>query len=155
MVPHDEPFTAYLPTPSPNPEFGTSQDDTLNHCAPETSGHLNPHNCFCAVANKYWCEYDAHAPRFIDMAYVSNVVSVLRDKMPCGTQTKGSIRYPEAFTGRDIVVRSQPYFFPAHHESSHKSLDSHPILHTSKSVQRTPPCSTPNIAKLTLPNPLP
>ena len=145
MIPHDEPFTAYLPTPSPNPELDTSQDDTLDRCAPETNDHLNVHNYFCGVAK-----------RFVDMAYVSNVASILRDEIPRGTHTKGRIRHLEAFTGRDIVVRSPPIlFFLVHHESSRIHLDSHPIVHTSESVQRTAPCSTPNLAKLILPNSLP
>ena len=135
MIPHDEPFTAYLPTPSPNPEVETSQDGTLDRYAPETNDHLNVHNYFCGVADKDWCIYDAHTSRFIDMAYVSNVASVLRHKIPCGTHTKGYIHYPEAFTGRDVVVRNPPIlFFLAHHESSRIPLDSHAIVHTSKSV---------------------
>jgi hypothetical protein len=49
--------------------------------------------------------------QFINFAFLSNIAVQLRDKVPRGTHVKGSIPYPRAFTGKDIVVRLQgPYF---------------------------------------------
>jgi hypothetical protein len=49
--------------------------------------------------------------QFINFAFLSNIAVQLRDKVPRGTHVKGSIPYPRAFTGKDIVVRHQvPYF---------------------------------------------
>jgi len=42
--------------------------------------------------------------RFMDVGLLSNVAVQLKDKVPRGTHVKGSIPYPRAFTGRDIVV---------------------------------------------------
>lgn len=42
--------------------------------------------------------------RFMDVSLLSNVAVQLKDKVPRGTHVKGSIPYPRAFTGRDIVV---------------------------------------------------
>jgi hypothetical protein len=44
--------------------------------------------------------------RFINFALLSNIAVRLRDKIPRGTHVKGSIPYPRAFTGKDIVVSS-------------------------------------------------
>ncbi|EDR06179.1 uncharacterized protein LACBIDRAFT_300387 [Laccaria bicolor S238N-H82] len=96
MMPHDK-----LPTPSPDPEFGTSQE---NRCAPEINDHHPLHSYFHGVQV---------AERFADMAYLSNVASVLRDRIPCGTHTKGYIHYPDSFTGRDVMTAIQS-FIPRH-----------------------------------------
>ena len=42
--------------------------------------------------------------QFINFAFLSNLAVQLRDKVPRGTHVKGSIPYPRAFTGKDIVV---------------------------------------------------
>ncbi len=44
--------------------------------------------------------------RFVDWALLSHIAVRLRDRVPRGTHVKGSIPYPRAFTGRDIVVSS-------------------------------------------------
>jgi len=46
--------------------------------------------------------------RFVNFSLLSHIAMQLRDKVPRGTHVKGSIPYPRAFTGKDIVVR---YFF--------------------------------------------
>ena len=43
--------------------------------------------------------------RFFNPALLSHIAVRLRDKVPRGTHVKGSIPYPCAFTGKDIVVR--------------------------------------------------
>lgn len=42
--------------------------------------------------------------RFFNPALLSHIAVRLRDKVPRGTHVKGSIPYPRAFTGKDIVV---------------------------------------------------
>lgn len=42
--------------------------------------------------------------RFINLALLSHIAVRLRDKVPRATHVKGSIPYPHAFTGKDIVV---------------------------------------------------
>ena len=44
--------------------------------------------------------------RFFNPALLSHIAVRLRDKVPRGTHVKGSIPYPHAFTGKDIVVRT-------------------------------------------------
>jgi hypothetical protein len=46
--------------------------------------------------------------RFVNFSLLSHIAMQLRDKVPRGTHVKGSIPYPRAFTGKDIVVR---FFF--------------------------------------------
>jgi len=48
--------------------------------------------------------YDDDDRRFINPALLSHLSVQLRDKVPRGTHVKGSIPYPKAFTGKDIVV---------------------------------------------------
>ncbi|EIN06223.1 Dbl domain-containing protein [Punctularia strigosozonata HHB-11173 SS5] len=45
--------------------------------------------------------------RFVNFALLSHLAVRLRDKVPRGTHVKGSIPYPRAFTGRDIVSTIQ------------------------------------------------
>jgi hypothetical protein len=42
--------------------------------------------------------------RFVNFSLLSHIAVQLRDKVPRGTHVKGSIPYPRAFTGKDIVV---------------------------------------------------
>ena len=46
---------------------------------------------------------------FVNFALLSNIAVWLRDQVPRGTHVKGSIPYPRAFTGKDIVVCPFPY----------------------------------------------
>jgi hypothetical protein len=48
---------------------------------------------------------DEGASLFANFALLSNIAVWLRDEVPRGTHVKGSIPYPRAFTGKDIVVR--------------------------------------------------
>jgi hypothetical protein len=43
---------------------------------------------------------------FVNFSLLSHLAVQLRDKVPRGTHVKGSIPYPSAFTGKDIVVRT-------------------------------------------------
>jgi len=43
--------------------------------------------------------------RFVNLSLLSHLANRLRDRVPRGTHVKGSIPYPMAFTGKDIVVR--------------------------------------------------
>jgi hypothetical protein len=45
--------------------------------------------------------------RYVNFSLLSHIAVRLRDKVPRGTHVKGSIPYPRAFTGKDIVV--SPY----------------------------------------------
>lgn len=44
--------------------------------------------------------------RFMDISLLSNLAVQLKDKVPRGTHVKGSVPYPRAFTGKDVVVSS-------------------------------------------------
>lgn len=55
----------------------------------------------------YFDEEDEDDSRFINLALLSHIAVRLRDKVPRATHVKGSIPYPRAFTGKDIVVRSE------------------------------------------------
>jgi hypothetical protein len=54
----------------------------------------------------YWEDEDEDdEARFVNFSLLSHIAMQLRDKVPRGTHVKGSIPYPRAFTGKDIVVR--------------------------------------------------
>jgi hypothetical protein len=40
----------------------------------------------------------------MNISLLSNIAVELRDKVPRGTHVKGSIPYPRAFTGKNVVV---------------------------------------------------
>jgi hypothetical protein len=46
---------------------------------------------------------------FVNFSLLSNIAVWLRDQVPRGTHVKGSIPYPRAFTGKNIVVCPSPY----------------------------------------------
>ena len=48
---------------------------------------------------------------FVNFSLLSNIAVWLRDQVPRGTHVKGSIPYPRAFTGKDIVVCALPRLF--------------------------------------------
>jgi hypothetical protein len=55
--------------------------------------------------DEYWEEDDEDdESRFVNFSLLSHIAVQLRDKVPRGTHVKGSIPYPRAFTGKDIVV---------------------------------------------------
>ncbi|KAJ7708817.1 Dbl-like domain-containing protein [Mycena rosella] len=53
----------------------------------------------------YWEDEDEEddESRFVNFSLLSHIAVQLRDKVPRGTHVKGSIPYPRAFTGKDIV----------------------------------------------------
>ncbi|KAG9050431.1 hypothetical protein FS837_005504 [Tulasnella sp. UAMH 9824] len=55
----------------------------------------------------YFDEEDEDDSRFINLALLSHIAVRLRDKVPRATHVKGSIPYPRAFTGKDIVSTIQ------------------------------------------------
>jgi hypothetical protein len=52
---------------------------------------------------EYYSEEDS-LESFVNFSLLSNIAVWLRDQVPRGTHVKGSIPYPRAFTGKDIVV---------------------------------------------------
>jgi hypothetical protein len=48
--------------------------------------------------------FDEDARRFINLSLLSHLAVQLYDNVPRGTHVKGSIPYPRAFTGKDVVV---------------------------------------------------
>lgn len=53
----------------------------------------------------YWEDEDEDdESRFVNFSLLSHIAMQLRDKVPRGTHVKGSVPYPRAFTGKDIVV---------------------------------------------------
>lgn len=53
----------------------------------------------------YWEEDDDEDElKFVNVSLLSNIAVQLRDKVPRGEHVKGSIPYPNSFTGKDIVV---------------------------------------------------
>ena len=66
--------------------------------------------------------------RFMDISLLSNLAVQLKDKVPRGTHVKGSIPYPRAFTGKDVVVSSPPHALV----SSLRNLNvEHPTCHNN------------------------
>lgn len=48
--------------------------------------------------------FDEDERRFINLSLLSNLAVQLYDNVPRGTHVKGSVPYPRAFTGKDVVV---------------------------------------------------
>jgi len=67
---------------------------------PSTSSHSYLYNY--AYTTAATSELDER--RFMNISLLSNIAVQLRDKVPRGTHVKGSIPYPRAFTGKDVVV---------------------------------------------------
>ncbi|KAL0953934.1 hypothetical protein HGRIS_005098 [Hohenbuehelia grisea] len=58
--------------------------------------------------DEYWEDEDEEdESRFVNFSLLSHIAVRLRDKVPRGTHVKGSIPYPRAFTGKDIVSTIQ------------------------------------------------
>ena len=53
--------------------------------------------------------YDDDERGFIILSLLSNLAVQLYDNVPRGTHVKGSIPYPRAFTGKDVVVCTLSY----------------------------------------------
>ena len=62
--------------------------------------------------DEYWeDDEEDDESRFVNFSLLSHIAVQLRDKVPRGTHVKGSIPYPRAFTGKDIVVCPFQIFF--------------------------------------------
>ncbi|KAF5351291.1 hypothetical protein D9758_007992 [Tetrapyrgos nigripes] len=55
----------------------------------------------------FWEDEEEDESRFVNFSLLSHIAVQLKDKVPRGTHVKGSIPYPRAFTGRDIVSTIQ------------------------------------------------
>ncbi|KAK0214906.1 CNH domain-containing protein [Armillaria fumosa] len=55
----------------------------------------------------YWEDEEEDENIFVNFSLLSHIAVQLRDKVPRGTHVKGSIPYPRAFTGKDIVSTIQ------------------------------------------------
>ena len=55
--------------------------------------------------------FDEDARRFINLSLLSHLAVQLYDNVPRGTHVKGSVPYPRAFTGKDVVVCALPLRF--------------------------------------------
>lgn len=56
------------------------------------------------VSDTYEDDEEEDTESFVNYALLSHLAVLLRDKVPKSKHTKGSIPYPNAFTGKDIVV---------------------------------------------------
>lgn len=57
--------------------------------------------------DQYWEDEEEDENLFVNFSLLSHIAVQLRDKVPRGTHVKGSIPYPRAFTGKDIVSTIQ------------------------------------------------
>ncbi|KAJ7460820.1 signal transducer [Mycena latifolia] len=95
----------YLSTAPPNVERHPSEMlRDLASYAPR--GPLELHD---DAEDGYWEDEDEEddESRFVNFSLLSHIAVQLRDKVPRGTHVKGSIPYPRAFTGKDIVSTIQ------------------------------------------------
>jgi len=56
------------------------------------------------ISDAYEDDEEEDTESFINYALLSHLAVLLRDKVPKSKHTKGSVPYPNAFTGKDIVV---------------------------------------------------
>ncbi|KAG8878034.1 hypothetical protein FRB97_002821 [Tulasnella sp. 331] len=68
-----------------------------------------PDDALDAADGDYFDEEEEDDWRFINLALLSHIAVRLRDKVPRATHVKGSIPYPRAFTGKDVV--NQLFFY--------------------------------------------
>lgn len=79
--------------------------DMLRTLADYNTGPLELHD---EGEGEYWEDEDEDDEnRFVNYSLLSHIAVQLRDKIPRGTHVKGSIPYPRAFTGKDIVSTIQ------------------------------------------------
>ncbi|TFK71669.1 hypothetical protein BDN72DRAFT_957951 [Pluteus cervinus] len=96
-----------------------------------------PLNLHTEQQEEFWEDEDEEDPhRFINLSLLSHIAVQLRDKVPRGTHTKGSIPYPRAFTGKDIVSTIQSLIqreLAINHGIS--TNDRRTALHVARSLQ--------------------
>jgi hypothetical protein len=70
-----------------------------------TKGHFELHHEE-ADMDLDWVDDESEGDdsRWVNFSLLSHIAVRLRDRVPRGTHVKGSIPYPNAFTGKDIVV---------------------------------------------------
>lgn len=85
-------------------------------------------------------DIDEDPDRFVILALLSHLAVRLRDKVPRGTHVKGSIPYDHAFTGKDIVVRSNS-------ETARNLAESILIVYYPISNSEGTPCQSRNFHK--------
>ncbi|KAG5643359.1 hypothetical protein DXG03_001041 [Asterophora parasitica] len=84
---------------------------------------------------EYWDD-DDEPDRFINFSLLSHLAVQLRDRVPRGTHVKGSIPYPRAFTGKDIVSTIQSQIARELQENHCGSNnDRRAALHIARSLQ--------------------
>jgi hypothetical protein len=93
--------------------YDTPQHVDWDHAGP-SNVNRRPTNDLRAIRNfvpepdydDFDDEGEEEDPRqFFELWSLSNIAAELQNKVPRGTHVKGSIPYPRAFTGKDIVVR--------------------------------------------------
>lgn len=102
------PSTSYLEPSSPNDQFYDASPSTVVR---------RPSDMLRDIANyshagepdgmedvEYWEDEEEGEESFVNFSLLSHLAVQLKDKVPRGTHVKGSIPYPRAFTGKDIVV---------------------------------------------------
>ena len=98
---------------------------------------------------------------FVNFSLLSNIAVWMRDQVPRGTHVKGSIPYPRAFTGKDIVVCAfigsfcatfdLYVFIPVHTPVAHRLRAPHqPRYHDKQSLDRAASCARPPAAAIFL-----
>lgn len=117
----------------PNPYNTTTHPSTLNSQPQTSSGSRRPtemerlaerleaikvplelHKHQEADDEIEWMEDESEGEddsRFVNFSLLSHIAVRLKDRVPRGTHVKGSIPYPRAFTGKDIVVSLCSAFF--------------------------------------------
>lgn len=71
---------------------------------------------------------------FVNFALLSHLAVRLRDRVPRGTHVKGSIPYPRAFTGKDIVVSVVEYKWNSVAGDSFRPLVNYPSPNTARTA---------------------
>ncbi|PFH46667.1 hypothetical protein AMATHDRAFT_69289 [Amanita thiersii Skay4041] len=98
---------------------------------------FTPSHDMDVAEEEYWEEEDEEdETRFVNFAMLSHMAVQLRDKVPRGVHVKGSIPYPRAFTGKDIVSTIQSIIqreLAINHGMS--TNDRRAALHVARSLQ--------------------
>ncbi|KAK0436935.1 CNH domain-containing protein [Armillaria borealis] len=105
------PSTSYLEPASPTDQFYDASPSTVVR---------RPSDMLRDIANyshagepdgmddvEYWEDEEEGEESFVNFSLLSHLAVQLKDKVPRGTHVKGSIPYPRAFTGKDIVSTIQ------------------------------------------------
>ena len=114
----------YIDNDDPPPNFARRPTDMLRTLANYSEKpSLDLHET--DQLDDYWEDEDEDdEARFVNFSLLSHIAMQLRDKVPRGTHVKGSIPYPRAFTGKDIVVRD---LIHSHSSSGFLHLRSSPL----------------------------